>query len=108
MVGAASATKSQPTRMTIATAIGTVSPSTPFGSVDQPLSPLSLALGAEASFVARTSDNDVKHMTEVFAAAAAHKGTALIEVMQNCVIFADKVHEPYYGRQTKQDNLVYL
>jgi 2-oxoglutarate ferredoxin oxidoreductase subunit beta len=89
-------------------AIGTVSPSTPFGSVDQPLSPLSLALGAEASFVARTSDNDVKHMTEVFAAAAAHKGTALIEVMQNCVIFADKVHEPYYGRATKQDNLLYL
>lgn len=89
-------------------AVGTVSPSTPFGSVDQPLSPVSLALGAEASFVARTSDNDVKHMTEVFAAAAAHKGTALIEVMQNCVIFADKVHEPYYGRQTKQDNLLYL
>jgi 2-oxoglutarate ferredoxin oxidoreductase subunit beta len=89
-------------------AIGTVSPSTPFGSVDQPLSPLSLALGAEASFVARTSDNDVKHMTEVFAAAAAHKGTALIEVMQNCVIFADKVHDPYYGRAAKQDNLVYL
>jgi 2-oxoglutarate ferredoxin oxidoreductase subunit beta len=89
-------------------AVGTVSPSTPFGSVDQPLSPLALALGAEASFVARTSDNDVKHMTEVFAAAAAHKGSALIEVMQNCVIFADKVHEPYYGRATKQDNLLYL
>jgi 2-oxoglutarate ferredoxin oxidoreductase subunit beta len=51
--------------------VGTVSPSTPYGSVDQPLSPLSLALGAEAGFVARTSDNDVKHMTEVFAAAAA-------------------------------------
>jgi len=89
-------------------AVGTISPSTPFGSVDQPLSPLALALGAEASFVARTSDNDVKHMTEVFAAAAAHKGSALIEVMQNCVIFADKVHEPYYGRATKQDNLLYL
>ena len=89
-------------------AVGTVSPSTPFGSVDQPLSPLSLALGAEASFVARTSDNDVKHMTEVFAAAAAHKGSALVEVMQNCVIFADKVHEPYYGRTAKQENLVYL
>jgi 2-oxoglutarate ferredoxin oxidoreductase subunit beta len=89
-------------------AIGTVSPSTPYGSVDQPLSPLSLALGAEASFVARTSDNDVKHMTEVFAAAAAHKGSALVEVLQNCVIFADDVHEPYYGRATKQDTLLYL
>jgi 2-oxoglutarate/2-oxoacid ferredoxin oxidoreductase subunit beta len=89
-------------------AVGTVSPSSPFGSVDQPLSPLSLALGAEAGFVARTSDNDVKHMTEVFAAAAAHKGAALVEVLQNCVIFADKVHDSYYGRQAKQDNLVYL
>ena len=89
-------------------AVGTVSPSTPFGSVDQPLSPLSLALGAEASFVARTSDNDVKHMTEVFQAAAAHKGSALVEVLQNCVIFADDVHEPYYGRATKQDTLLYL
>jgi len=89
-------------------AVGTISPSTPLGSVDQPLSPLSLALGAEAGFVARTSDNDVKHMTDVFAAAAAYKGTALVEVMQNCVIFADDVHEPYYGRATKQDTLLYL
>jgi 2-oxoglutarate/2-oxoacid ferredoxin oxidoreductase subunit beta len=87
---------------------GTVSPSTPMGSVDAPLSPISLAIGAEATFVARTSDNDVKHMTEVFQAAAEHKGSALIEVLQNCVIFADKVHEPYYGRTSKQDNLLYL
>jgi 2-oxoglutarate/2-oxoacid ferredoxin oxidoreductase subunit beta len=87
---------------------GTISPSTPMGSVDAPLSPISLAIGSEATFVARTSDNDVKHMTEVFQAAAEHKGSALIEVMQNCVIFADKVHEPYYGRTAKQDNLLYL
>lgn len=87
---------------------GTVSPSTPMGSVDQPLSPVSLALGAEVGFVARTADNDVKHMTEVFQAAAAYKGSALIEVLQNCVIFADKVHEPYYGRSTKQDGLLFL
>ena len=89
-------------------AVGTVSPSTPAGSVDNPLSPISLALGAEAGFVARTSDNDVKHMTEVFQAAAAYKGTALVEVMQNCVIFADKVHENYYGRTTRSDTLLYL
>jgi 2-oxoglutarate ferredoxin oxidoreductase subunit beta len=67
-----------------------------------------VAVGAEAGFVARTSDNDVKHMAEVFAAAAAYKGAALVEVMQNCVIFADKVHEPYYGRASKQDTLLYL
>ncbi len=89
-------------------AVGTVSPSTPYGSVDSPLSPLSLALGAEAGFVARTSDNDVKHMTEVFQAAAAYKGAAIIEVLQNCVIFADDVHEAYYGRDAKLDQLLYL
>ncbi len=88
--------------------VGTVSPSTPFGSVDTPLSPLSLALGAEAGFVARTSDNDVKHMSEVIRAAAAYRGAAVVEVLQNCVIFADDVHEPYYGRATKQDTLLYL
>jgi 2-oxoglutarate ferredoxin oxidoreductase subunit beta len=88
--------------------VGTVSPSTPFGSVDQPLSPISMALGAEAGFVARTSDNDVKHMGEVFAAAAAYKGAALVEVLQNCVIFADKIHEPYYGRATRSETMLYL
>src|SRR3954467_15024519 len=88
--------------------VGTVSPSTPYGSVDLPLSPISMALGAEAGFVARTSDNDVKHMGEVFAAAAAYKGAALVEVLQNCVIFADKIHEPYYGRTARQDSLLYL
>lgn len=88
--------------------VGTVSPSTPMGSVDLPLSPISMAIGAEAGFVARTSDNDVKHMAEVFAAAAAYKGTALVEVLQNCIIFADKIHEPYYGRPTRPDTLLYL
>jgi len=89
-------------------AVGTVSPSTPMGSIDTPLSPVSLAVGAEVGFVARTSDNDVKHMAEVFTAMAAYKGAAVVEVLQNCVIFADKVHENYYGRNTKQDGLVYL
>jgi 2-oxoglutarate/2-oxoacid ferredoxin oxidoreductase subunit beta len=88
--------------------VGTVSPSTPMGSVDLPLSPISLAIGAEAGFVARTTDNDVKHMGDVFAAAAAYKGTALVEVLQNCNIFADKIHEPYYGRPTRHDTLLYL
>ncbi len=87
---------------------GTISPSTPHGSVDSPLSPASLALGAEVGFFARTSDNDVKHMTEVMQAAAAYKGAAVIEVLQNCVIFADKIHDPYYGRTARQDNMLYL
>jgi 2-oxoglutarate/2-oxoacid ferredoxin oxidoreductase subunit beta len=88
--------------------VGTVTPSTPYGSVDLPLSPVSLSIGAEAGFVARTSDNDLKHMAEVFQAAATYKGAAVVEVLQNCVIFADKVHEPYNGRATRQDTLLYL
>ncbi|MDX6325281.1 MAG: 2-oxoglutarate/2-oxoacid ferredoxin oxidoreductase subunit beta, partial [Nocardioidaceae bacterium] len=63
--------------------IGKVTKSTPMGSLDQPFNPVSLALGAEASFVARTVDSDRKHLTEVLSAAAAHRGAALVEIYQN-------------------------
>ncbi len=82
--------------------------STPFGSLDYPLSPLSLAASAGATFIARTADNDPKHMQSVFEAAGQHKGVAVIEILQNCVIFNDKVHEDYYGRAQRNDHLVYL
>ena len=68
---------------------GTVTKSTPAGSVDNPFNPVSLALGAEATFVARTLDSDRKHLTEVLRAAAQHRGTALVEIYQNCPIFND-------------------
>ncbi|WP_310961377.1 2-oxoacid:ferredoxin oxidoreductase subunit beta [Nocardioides terrisoli] len=68
---------------------GKVTKSTPVGSVDHPFNPVSLALGAEASFVARTIDSDRKHLTSVLTAAAAHRGTALVEIYQNCPIFND-------------------
>src|SRR5712664_633748 len=63
---------------------GKVTKSTPFGSLDYPFNPVSLALGAEATFVARTLDTDRKHLTSVLRAAAAHEGTALVEIYQNC------------------------
>jgi len=63
--------------------------SSPFGSVDEPFRPLSVALGAEGSFVARTVDREQKHMGHVLEAAAQHKGAAFVEVYQNCVIFND-------------------
>ena len=69
--------------------IGSVTKSTPAGSVDHPFNPVSLALGAEATFVARTMDSDRKHLTAVLSAAAAHRGTALVEIYQNCPIFND-------------------
>ncbi|HTR69517.1 MAG TPA: 2-oxoacid:ferredoxin oxidoreductase subunit beta [Mycobacteriales bacterium] len=68
---------------------GTVTKSTPFGSLDRPFSALSLALGAEATFVARTIDSDRKHLTRTLTAAATHRGTAVVEIMQNCPIYND-------------------
>jgi 2-oxoglutarate ferredoxin oxidoreductase subunit beta len=68
---------------------GKVTKSTPFGSVDHPFNPIALALGAEATFVARTLDNDRQHFTSVLRAAAAHRGTAFVEIYQNCNVFND-------------------
>src|ERR1700759_858268 len=68
---------------------GKVTKSTPFGSLDHPFNPVSLALGADATFVAQTSDSNRRHLTSVPRAAAAHEGTALVEIYQNCNIFND-------------------
>ena len=73
---------------------GKVTKSTPFGSLDQPFNPVSLALGAEASFVARSVDSDRKHLQSVLRAAADHQGTAFIEIFQNCPIFNDDAFAP--------------
>ncbi len=69
--------------------LGKVTKSTPFGSTDGPFNPVSLALGAEASFVARTVDTDKQHLAEMLRAAAAHDGSALIEIYQNCPVSND-------------------
>ncbi|MEZ5191601.1 MAG: thiamine pyrophosphate-dependent enzyme [Nocardioides sp.] len=68
---------------------GKVTKSTPMGSIDYPFNPVSLALGAEGTFVARTIDSDRKHLTGVLSAAAAHRGTSFVEIYQNCPIFND-------------------
>jgi 2-oxoglutarate/2-oxoacid ferredoxin oxidoreductase subunit beta len=73
---------------------GKVTKSTPFGSLDTPFNPVSLALGAEATFVARTIDSDRKHLTSVLRAAADHKGAAFVEIYQNCPIFNDDAFAP--------------
>jgi 2-oxoglutarate ferredoxin oxidoreductase subunit beta len=69
--------------------VGKVTKSTPFGSVDRPFDPVALALGAAATFVARTIDNDRKHLTEVLRQAAEHDGAAFVEIYQNCNVFND-------------------
>lgn len=88
--------------------VGTRTKSSPLGSIDSPLRPLSIAIGAEATFVARTVDVDIHHLTETLRRAAAHKGTAFVEIYQNCVIFNDGVFEYATDKSIKADNLVYL
>jgi 2-oxoglutarate ferredoxin oxidoreductase subunit beta len=88
--------------------LGTRTKSSPLGSIDTPLRPLSLALGADATFVARTLDVDINHLTETLKRAAAHKGTAFVEVYQNCKIFNDGVFEYATDKSTKADNVLYL
>ena len=87
---------------------GTVTKSTPTGSVDRPFNPVSLALGAEATFVARTMDSERKHFTEVLRAAAAHRGTAVIEVMQNCPIFNDGAFDVIKDRTSASSRILWL
>src|SRR5690606_9004875 len=68
---------------------GKITKSSPMGSLDNPFNPVALALGAGATFVARTVDSDRKHLTEVLRAAADHPGTSFVEIYQNCPIFND-------------------
>jgi len=88
--------------------VGKITKSTPMGSLDAPFNPVSLALGAEASFVARTIDSDRKHLTEVLRAAAEHPGTALIEIYQNCSIFNDGAFDALKDRQQAEEALIRL
>jgi 2-oxoglutarate ferredoxin oxidoreductase subunit beta len=87
---------------------GKVTKSTPAGSADSPFNPLSLALGAEATFVARTIDSDRKHLQSVLRAAAEHQGSAFVEIYQNCNIFNDDAFEPLKNPATRDDYLIRL
>jgi 2-oxoglutarate/2-oxoacid ferredoxin oxidoreductase subunit beta len=87
---------------------GKVTKSTPFGSLDHPFNPVSLALGADASFVARTIDSDRRHLTSVLRAAADHQGAAFIEIYQNCPIFNDDAFTPLKQASAATDRLIKL
>ena len=87
---------------------GKVTKSTPFGSIDAPLNPLSLALGAEGTFVARTIDSDRKHLTAVLAEAARHRGTSFVEIYQNCPIFNDGAFDAVKDPNTRDEAIIGL
>lgn len=88
--------------------LGKITKSTPMGSLDAPFNPLSLALGADASFVARTIDSDRRHLTDTLRQAAAHPGTALIEIYQNCNIFNDGAFDAVKDKQQAEEALIRL
>ncbi|MFF2010145.1 2-oxoacid:ferredoxin oxidoreductase subunit beta [Streptomyces sp. NPDC058195] len=88
--------------------VGKITKSTPMGSLDAPFNPVSLAIGAEASFVARTIDSDRKHLTSVLRAAADHPGTALVEIYQNCNIFNDGAFEALKDKDQAQEAVIRL
>jgi 2-oxoglutarate/2-oxoacid ferredoxin oxidoreductase subunit beta len=88
--------------------VGKVTKSSPFGTVDQPFDPVSLALGAGATFVARTLDTDKQHLPAMMRAAAAHPGASLIEIYQNCPVFNDGAFDAVSDKQTRAANVIEL
>jgi 2-oxoglutarate ferredoxin oxidoreductase subunit beta len=88
--------------------LGKVTKSTPMGAVDNPLHPLSIAIGCEGTFIARSIDIHIKHLGNVLARAAEHKGTAFVEVYQNCNVFNDGAFQYATNRDTKSDTILEL
>jgi 2-oxoglutarate/2-oxoacid ferredoxin oxidoreductase subunit beta len=88
--------------------VGKVTKSTPFGSLDQPIHPVSLALASEATFVARTADVYLPHLQDLLCRAAEHRGSAFIHILQNCVIFNDGTFKHVTDRATRDDHQIML
>jgi len=87
---------------------GQVTKSSPMGTADSPLNPLALALGANATFVARTLDRDPKHQQEIYKRAYFHKGTSLVEIYQNCNVFNDGAFDALTNKETKAQNTIFV
>ncbi|OHB76337.1 MAG: 2-oxoacid:ferredoxin oxidoreductase subunit beta [Planctomycetes bacterium RBG_16_64_10] len=88
--------------------LGKVTKSSPMGAIDNPVYPLSIAIGCEATFVARTLDVNIQHLAQTLRRAAEHQGTAFVEVYQNCVVFCDKAWEYATDRDTKAEMTIEL
>ena len=88
--------------------VGKVTKSTPMGSLDRPFNPLTLALGAGATFVSRTIDKETKHLQEMIKKSHVHKGTSFMEIYQNCNIFNDGAFSSLTDKETKSDTVLWL
>ena len=90
------------------TPFGTVTKTSPDGTIENPFKPGELTMGSQGTFFARVVDTEPKRMAQVFLEANAHKGTSVVEVLQNCVIFANKIHQEITGKDVKDDHQIYL
>jgi 2-oxoglutarate ferredoxin oxidoreductase subunit beta len=87
---------------------GSKTKTSPQGTFEEPFNPGELVMGAKGKFFARVVDTDIKMMTRIFKEAAAHKGASIVEILENCVIFNNKIHGLITGRETKHDNQIML
>jgi 2-oxoglutarate ferredoxin oxidoreductase subunit beta len=85
-----------------------ITKSTPFGSIDHPFNPLALAMGADASFIARTMDRDPKHLQAMLLRSQEHTGASFLEIYQNCNIFNDGAFEIFTEKSSKADEIIFL
>lgn len=87
---------------------GSSTKSTPYGSIDHPFNPLSLSLGADGTFVARTMDRDPRHLQQMLQRTHQHKGTSMLEIYQNCIVFNDGAFELYTDKKSRPQETIYL
>lgn len=90
------------------TPYGSITKSSPDGTIENPFKPGELVIGAEGNFFARVIDKEPRNLEKTLIAANAHKGASIVEVLQNCVIFNDKIHESIIGKDVRDDNVVML
>lgn len=90
------------------TPMGTVTKTSPQGTIEHPFTVGELVLGAQGTFFARAVDTNPKMMTEVMFAAAKHDGTSVVEILQNCIIFADKTHDAVTNKESRDDNQIHI
>ena len=88
--------------------MGSVTKTSPYGTVEHPFNIGELVMGAQGTFFARAVDNNIKLMTDIMFEAARHDGTSLMEILQNCIIFADKTHDQITSKDLKDDNQLIL
>lgn len=87
---------------------GSVTKSTPFGSIDHPFNPLSLSMGADGTFVARAMDRDPKHLNKMLMRTHQHQGTSMLEIYQNCIVFNDGAFELFTDKKSRPREAIYL